>query len=177
MAEFTPAYLIGRDNEGGYSNRKSDKGGETYAGISRVYFPNWEGWGLIDMHKPIGQGDIIKDVVLDSKIKQFYYGNFWNKIKGDGIDSQAVASYFYDWSLTSGGAIKKVQAALGVEADGVFGNGSLHALNEKGEAFLAVLRDLRVDYYNAIVQRDPAQQPNLKGWLNRANGLYEKLSL
>lgn len=34
--------------EGGYANVLGDKGGETYMGISRVYWPSWPGWPVID---------------------------------------------------------------------------------------------------------------------------------
>lgn len=180
MADFEHAYRIGRDNEGGYVNIPSDKGGETYCGISRVNWPNWKGWPIIDGYKDgmtIKRGTIYKgDAMLESLVKQFYFTNFWKRIHGDIIDSQAIATYMYDWTLTSGGAIKKIQASIGVDADGSFGNKSVEALNAKGEQWLAVIRDLRVKYYEDIVARTPAQSVNLKGWLSRANGLYEKLA-
>ena len=52
-------------HEGGYSSgnekqTKGDKGKETYCGISRVYNPNWDGWKIIDRHKPIKYNAKIK---------------------------------------------------------------------------------------------------------------------
>lgn len=181
MAEFTPAYQIGRDNEGGYVNVKTDKGGETYCGISRINWPNWEGWAIIDRYKAdsggtVERGTIFHDATLESMLKQFYYRNFWSKISGDTIELQSVASYMYDWSLTSGGSRKAVQKKLGVEPDGSFGPVTVDKLNDMGESALTMLKDLRVEYYKNIVAKDPSQKVNLKGWLNRANGLYERLS-
>jgi lysozyme family protein len=51
MADFKQAHSIVMNNEGGYANDPSDRGGETYKGISRNNFPNWKGWKLIDLHK------------------------------------------------------------------------------------------------------------------------------
>ena len=174
MAQYELAYKIGRKNEGGYVNSPStDKGGETYCGISRNFFPDWIGWSIVDAHKPLKRYDIIDDPVLEQHIFEFYKANKWDKIKGDGIMSNGVATYFYDWTLTSGGAIKKVQNELGVSADGIFGNGSLSALNDKGSSFLTQLHNLRVGYYRHIVDNDPNQSVNLAGWLNRANDTFE----
>ena len=35
-------------SEGGYANMEGDSGGETYKGISRKWFPKWEGLKIID---------------------------------------------------------------------------------------------------------------------------------
>ncbi len=43
-------------HEGGYANHPSDKGGETYRGITRKHNPNWEGWAFIDEVKKTGKG-------------------------------------------------------------------------------------------------------------------------
>mgnify|MGYP006277586347 CR=1 FL=1 len=179
MAEFSAAYEVGRKNEGGYSNIKSDKGGETYSGVSRVYWPNWEGWPIIDAYKAeheLKRGDFIHNADLESLIKQFYYKNFWRKMSGDGIDSQEVATYIYDWSLTSGKALMKIQQMLGVAPDGSFGPVTVGKLNDLGGAALHKIYQLRVAYYNGIVAKSPDQQVNLAGWLNRANGLYDILT-
>jgi lysozyme family protein len=38
--------------EGGYSNRKSDRGGETIFGVSRKKNPKWEAWPLVEKYSP-----------------------------------------------------------------------------------------------------------------------------
>ena len=47
-AIFEIAYKISMKLEGYYSNSLNDKGGETVNGISRVYFPEWAGWKIVD---------------------------------------------------------------------------------------------------------------------------------
>jgi hypothetical protein len=37
--------------EGEWVNDPDDRGGETYRGISRVHWPKWAGWAIIDAEK------------------------------------------------------------------------------------------------------------------------------
>jgi lysozyme family protein len=173
MADFDLAYELGRENEGGYSNDPSDKGGETYAGISRVYYPNCNIWPIVDQHKPLKRGAVIESTELDVRIKQFYRAEKWNKIHGDQILSKGVAAFLYDWTLTSGKAIKKTQELLGVTADGVFGPGTLAALNAAGDEFLQRLHECRGNYYRSLVEKDATQDRFLQGWLNRNDRMLE----
>ena len=48
MAIFNSAFQITMGNEGGYANNPADSGGETYKGIAKNYWPNWEGWTAVD---------------------------------------------------------------------------------------------------------------------------------
>ena len=45
------------ETEGGLKliNVKNDRGKQTYAGISRRFWPNWDGWKLVDRGRS-GQG-------------------------------------------------------------------------------------------------------------------------
>ena len=178
MALFEPSYRIGRRREGGYSNVSTDKGEETYCGVSRKYHPTFTGWVIIDqikLQRHIKNDEVIKDAGLEALLYTFYNLNFWNKILGGKINSQAIASYIYDWSLTSGGALKQVQRLVGVEPDGIFGEATVSAINEKGGLLLPMLKDCRMRYYQHLVDNDSTQLANLKGWLNRAKEVYEEV--
>lgn len=48
MADFKTAYDITSGLEGGYVNDTNDLGQETYKGISRRFWPHWDGWQHID---------------------------------------------------------------------------------------------------------------------------------
>lgn len=102
MADFKIAYDITNENEGGYSNVADDHGGETYAGITRRNFPSWKGWGIVDLFKPLKQGQIINDAILRHFQEDFYKENFWDKINGDEIQSQELANQVYDFAVTAG---------------------------------------------------------------------------
>ena len=43
MAIFKKAYEPVRQWEGGWCNVEGDRGGETYAGIARNFWPDWPG--------------------------------------------------------------------------------------------------------------------------------------
>lgn len=180
MANFNEAYLIGRNNEGGYSLDKDDRGGETYAGIARNYWPQWEGWKIIDAIKKIGsikKGQIIHDTQLEAMLESFYKKNFWDRIHGDEINSQQVANIFYDWTLTSGKAIKRVQNIIGVSTDGKFGPNSLKEMNEyisiKGQQELfEKIKNSRREYYLSIGIGNNSKF--LKGWINRVDSFNYK---
>lgn len=175
MAEFLSAQPLVIKNEGGYCEIPGDKGGETYCGISRNNFPNWPGWQTIDDNKPLSYNEVIDDDNLKSLINQFYKANFWDKILGDAIDSQAVAAYLYDFKVNAGAnAVKCVQRIVGVTVDGGFGNGTLEAVNGYSGDLLSDLHTARCDYYKEIAQNGSAKF--LNGWINRANSMYSVLS-
>lgn len=104
MADFKIAFGITNKNEGGYVNDPADHGGETYCGISRVNFPHWSGWGIIDNCKTMNHfPEILKaSDLLPKLIEDFYKTNFWNPINGDNIPNQDLANQVYDASVNMG---------------------------------------------------------------------------
>jgi lysozyme family protein len=177
MADFLHAYKTILSNEGGYSNRASDKGGETYAGISRRWNPDWSGWAIVDQHKPIKQGEKIPGEQMESLVRTFYKHTKWDRIQADRIGSQWVAEFTVDWLVTSDAdAIIALQRAVGVHPDGKVGNNTLKAVNAADEAQLkeTMLKARRV-FYLDLLAKDPAQKANIKGWLNRVERFQNAL--
>ena len=154
-------------DEGGYSNVSGDAGGETYCGISRHFHPDWEGWPSIDAKPhPIANNTIFPE--LQPMVDQWYDVDEWNTILGDQISDQPTADYFYDWHITSGGAVKQVQKVIGVTPDGIWGPASLSALNSNN--YLTQIHQARLAYYKSL------NQPKFEaGWLSRSTNLYNKL--
>jgi lysozyme family protein len=174
MADFKSAIALVLDNEGGYSNRAADAGGETYCGISRKYHNGWQGWPMIDKHKPLRQNEKIDDWQLNGFVNTFYYGQYWKRIRGDEWQEHEPATYFLDWFVTSEAhAVKALQKIVGVDDDGVFGGGTMAAINAYEGDLLSDLLSARTAFYTAIGTGDNAA--NLRGWLNRANEMYSKL--
>jgi lysozyme family protein len=168
MANFDIAHKLTSLSEGGYSNRKNDRGGETYAGISRKYWPTWPGWKVVDLKKRKYKEHIPE---LDSLVHRFYRAEFWNNVNGDKITSQKVANSIYDWFVTSEkAAIKRIQRILKLVEDGDIGPKTIAAINASNETkLLADIRESRRGFYMAIVSNDASQQENLNGWLKRAD--------
>jgi lysozyme family protein len=73
-------------HEGGYANVSGDSGGETFMGISRNNFPNWEGWAFVDEVKRGGGARAINAQLMGNPrmvelVKAFYFAEFWEKTK------------------------------------------------------------------------------------------------
>lgn len=187
------------EREGGLilTNNKHDRGGETFAGISRKYWPNWEGWHLVDESMLLQQGTKLTEGNGEYRgllylVVNFYREKFWDKIRGEEFEDQKLAAYVFDFAVNSG--VKEasfnlqmvVNYALGavnrrgdtIEADGFIGGKTIEAVNSVN------MRAGRVSPYNYyifiritkfvdIVHHDFDQFTNLKGWINRAFKNYE----
>ena len=66
MADFLISFKKTNINEGGFVDDPSDSGGMTYAGVSRKWFPNWEGWKIVDAHKPLHRNQITIRKIITS---------------------------------------------------------------------------------------------------------------
>lgn len=178
MADFNPCFEKVIAIEGGYklTDIPGDLGGMTYAGISRVKNPGWEGWAKVD------KGEFDED--LTGIVKACYKKEFWDLIQGDVIGAQSVAYNLYEFGVNTGiqTSIKLCQRIIGVEKiDGIFGPISLQALNafvsdEKDEKiFVLAFTILKMLRYNHITLNDPRREHDLLvsnqkficGWLNR----------
>jgi lysozyme family protein len=173
MANFNEALHLTAINEGGYSNSKDDHGGETYAGIARKFWPNWQGWSHIDLiKKDYGTSNINmhakKDVVLQSLVQQFYKQNFWDVNKLDQVNNQQLADSIYDFGVNSGveRAADFLQQAAGVKQDGNIGAKTLEAVNSANpETLYNAYNELRKLFYNRIAIGN--QHQFLDSWLSR----------
>lgn len=160
-------------NEGFESNVPADKGGHTYAGISRVFNPEWPGWDIIDGKT---QGDLWDQVV------DFYWSKFqyWQLHKFPPSD---LISYMFDSGVLFGGKrmVQACQAALNaiavadgykIQCDGLMGPRTIARLKAitapEREAVIAQLVSWRVTHHISVVQREPDQRKFLIGWLARA---------
>lgn len=110
-----------------------------------------------------------------SEAMQIYKVNYWDRIKGDSINSQLLADILADMKSSAGGnAIKEMQRTLNdlgesLSIDGSFGSATLAALNRKilliGEAKIYNrFRERMVAYYKSI--NNPYEK-QLIGSLNR----------
>jgi lysozyme family protein len=163
MAQFEPAFSKMMQNEGGYklTNIANDRGGMTYAGISRRAWQNWPGWSAVDA----GQTPLTSDVRI------FYKLNFWDKIQGDFIDNDKIAESIFNFGVNAGTkvAVKLAQIVAGVEPDGNVGPKTLEALNKIPDAmFIPAYTLAKIARYRDIVKRDRTQIKFLMGWINRS---------
>ena len=151
--------------EGGYVNRKNDKGGPTNKGITLKTYRAFYG-----QQKTIEDLKRLSDVEWDAIFKYWY----WDKCKGDELQDQSVANMLVDWAWHSGvvTAVKALQKEVGVKVDGVMGAQTLGAVNKKSPLpVFGALKQARKKFLEGIVRRDATQKENLKGWMNRVNDI------
>ncbi len=76
---FKTAFMRTKEIEGGekLTNDLYDPGGKTFCGISKVYWPEWEEWKVLDGEK----GNI------SEQVESFYRVNFWHRVQGDKLAS------------------------------------------------------------------------------------------
>lgn len=179
MAKFDPAYQRTCANEGGYSNRPADAGGETYRGISRRWHPEWDGWTLVDWWRTRSgfPGNLDRDSALQGMVKGFYMDNYWRGL--GSLTRQDIANEVFDTSVNCGveTASEFLQQALNVldsaalSVDGDVGPATIAAANAcpHPDRLLKCLNGLQFGYYWKICEANPGQRANLGGWLSRVN--------
>lgn len=143
--------------EGGYCNRKNDKGGPTNKGVTIAT------WRKVGYDKD-GDGDIdVDDLMLitdQEAVNAVLRPHYWNRWKADQIKSQSLANILVDWVWGSGKwGIVYPQRMLGVKADGIVGVKTLAALNEREpHEFFNELKERRQQHFVSIVKNDPTQK-------------------
>lgn len=178
MADFELYALKLKDLEGGYVDDPDDRGGATNMGIT---YRTYEHWGA----QLFGAGHPSKTffrAMTWDQAKRIYRAGYWDRCKGDEIQSQAWAEMIIDWYINSGtGAIINLQRALnksrpssGLKVDGIIGPITLQAINnwvyfETEALAYEDYRGRRLSFYNDIVHDNPSQQKFLRGWINRVN--------
>lgn len=163
MADFDTCFEKTLNLEGGYdlSIIPNDRGGWTYAGISRRHHPDWIGWEIIDM----GQ------TPAPETVQDFYDIEFWRPLRGDEAMNNSVVWPVYDFAVTSGlrVAVRAAQVVLGVTNDGILGPRTLAALNSVDpHQFQIEYAFSRIRFYLDICRRDRTQRGHLLSWIGRA---------
>lgn len=167
MADFNPSFEEMILEEGGYklTNIAGDRGGSTYAGISRKMNPQWPGWAAID------RGETPPTYL----VRDFYHDGYWAPIRGDEITSQLIAHSIFSFAVNTSTpgrptlAVKLAQLCLGVVPDGVIGPKTLRALNSADEGhFRSAYALAKIARYRDICMRDRSQVKFLLGWINRS---------
>lgn len=156
MADFTLAIDKTLAHEGGstFTNDANDHGGATKFGISQNAYPD------LDIQN-----------LTETQAKEIYQRDYWNRMRGDDINSQAVAENIFDACVNMGvhGGSKLAQVSLGIKPDdGIIGSQSLRVINAADEElFLAKFALAKMQHYANLCTADSSQKKYLLGWLNR----------
>lgn len=172
MADFKLSEPGILKQEGGYSNKPNDSGGETWEGISRNNYPKCKIWPIVDSYKNQATfpGCLRKDAALQALVDAFYKFSEWDTLMGDQINNQSIANFMVDWEVNAGAGapVKHAQEILGVTVDGGMGPHTLAAINAAdGPGFFAKMQAARFQFYHDVVAAHPEDREFLENWLSR----------
>lgn len=145
-ADFYQAYVIVHENEKGYAFDPDDPGGETWDGVARKHWPNWDGWKIVDeakkqyKTKKTLEKHLRTNVVLKQLTTDFFRVNFWEYLNLH-VFNQSLALSVFDTAVNFGRkrAVKYLQIALNylnineevfpdLDVDGKLGRNTLDAI-------------------------------------------------
>ena len=155
------------NREGGFSNVKGDKGGPTKYGITQATLSAWR-------HKQVSVDDV-KNLTLDEAFqiykKQYVDDPGFLKISDEALAEQLVDAGVNHYPTQ---AIKMLQEAIGVSADGVLGSQTLNKVASMDRVVVYIkFMAIRLRYYAHILQRDSTQYKFAAGWMNRCAMMIE----
>lgn len=162
MADFDLAVKPLMVAEGGYSNSATDSGGETKFGISKRSYPELD---IPNLTPEVASAILKRD--------------FWNFYNIGSINNQNIANRVFLLFINTdpADAAKVVQNAVNdygilpaISIDGHMGPVTISRINALSTPgyLVAALRLEECRYYLGLVDRFPAQRPNLRGWIRRA---------
>lgn len=139
------------ENEGGYSDHPSDTGGKTMYGITETVARQW------------GYQGAMKDLPLETA-KQIAKAYYWTPNRCDQLPP-AIAFHVFDAAYNGGAAVRWLQQAAGVTADGVIGAKTIAAVRDANPAALVMaFNSLRLAYL-----------ANLKTWPEFSRGWTRRI--
>lgn len=135
-------------HEGGYVNDPADPGGETNMGISKKAWPKED----------------IKNMTV-ARASEIYHGAYWAPAGCEQLPEHLQGIHF-DTAVNCGvkTAIKILQAACGVNVDGVLGPMTADAAQSLR---LDEYVEERMDYYYRKTIHNPRLKKFMKGWERR----------
>jgi len=192
---YEKALTFTKTAEGGFANYRSDSGQMTYSGVSRKWNPLWFGWEIVDRvlqrypelitpydKPPVSiknlDGELASNELLQNKIKEFYYTNYFQKVGGDSIpDSLAMA--MFDASVLTGvkRAVKNLQKAFKlhygyiISVDGMYGNQTRQAVERAiaEQGVESLVKSYLLEYIETLKESSKVKDNKkfLLGWLER----------
>jgi len=187
---FSEAFEDTMRIEGSYSNREDDRGGETFAGITRKWFGGWKGWNIVDYHKKEHRTNFVhyldNDTELAELVKQFYLEEIWLMHRIDDVNSYSpkIAGKLFDQMVNFGDKrpSKWFQRTLNIlnrnqkNYPDIIDDGNIGPKTIKTfqlalktnpiKRIMNVLRSFQGWEYIRIMEGDPTQEANI-GWMDR----------
>lgn len=167
-------------NEGGFVNDLDDAGGATNRGIA---WPTWQRYAMVDL----GVAPTLENLktLSEAQAEIIYRKRYWEPRGFCKINNPRTALMIYDWTITSGKAIREVQEVLSgefgarIRADNNMGQATIDAINEVADQGLltSAIAAARKEYYRSLTYNsDGSRNANskfLNGWIARVDRCLE----
>ncbi len=155
MANFDQAIqkTLEAEGWGKITNNPNDSGGLSKYGISKKSYPYED----------------ISALTLD-RTKELYKRDYWDKVAGDRIISQAIAESIFDFSCNAGvnTSISLAQKVVKTAVDGIIGVNTIAAINiTLPEAFLNSFAVQKVKRYIKLCNSNSKNREFFFGWITR----------
>lgn len=193
MANYNTAASRVLKHEGGYSGNKYDKGNYVCSGTGGwvsgkypfscssgqpVLIGTMRGIAAPVLASYLGRVPTVQEMknLTKETALAIYKKNYWDRMKGDLIQNQAVADILFDGCVNHGvtRGVKLMQKALNLTQDGIVGPVTLNAINTRDPRLVYErYKNERRAFYQSLVFNDPSQQVFLAGWLNRINSFKD----
>lgn len=193
MAQFDAAIRVILKHEGGYQNSSKDRGNYVSATGEWVEgkYPNFKsptgkaiyqigtnrGITAPELYEYLGRLPTVADMknLSEMTAKEIYKENYWKPMRGNEINSQAIANIIFDGCVNQGKGfmLRSVQTVLKIEVDGIVGPVTIAAINaaNQGQLFKWIKEERRQRYL--AIAKQPGQSGFLAGWLSRLNSFKE----
>jgi len=160
MTRFDECLARVLKHEGGYVNDPLDRGGRTNLGVTQRVWEEFVG-------HPVTEADM--RALTPEKVGKLYKQKYWNAAYCEVLP-RGLDYVVFDFAVNAGTgrAVKTLQQAIGVVADGIIGPRTRAAINGANPKKLVNdYSDARTDFYQGIVARRPDQARFIRGWLRR----------
>ena len=161
------------DFEGGYSNNKYDRGGETNYGITKIFMEQYK------KALPGGKVKPIKEITKEDAYNM--YNAMWNQHNLGYLKDKSIAVLLNDYMINSNEweVAKRVQEILNkkgheIKVDRIIGPKTIEAINKTDRIWL--IEEILIDRYKNYrkqVKLRPTQETFYEGWINRLNKIAE----
>jgi lysozyme family protein len=107
------AFRLMLQSEGGFVNHPRDPGGMTNLGVTKATWENWVG-------REVDEAEMRG--LTPEKVEPLYKERYWDAVRGDELP-MGLDYLMFDFAVNAGAgrAIKLLQTAVSVRADGWFG--------------------------------------------------------
>lgn len=161
-AERIVTNLIRREGGFVFTNRKDDRGGATFAGVTQAAWDTYRRrWSVLG---PVSVADL-----NEATVRAFYQREHVHHVMG--LDNFALADLVADSTVQHGArGVRWLQSAVGAITDGIMGDHTATLANLRPiEAYAAVFT-MRLRFYATIATDQLPADPdavNLRGWISR----------